>query len=811
MSELVAPYSRKHLYIVLHQYNDQDEPVLARAQVIKDSSFFPASTSTYIAAEAFRISMFGNPDSGYCYQYVKPDWFIAADVDDDEVHKTSREYDDCNITLTGLDLRKEDPDTGAEVDNWVSLTGNHQMETGESFTQTSSLGACYRALATEFNDYRVTAGSILKIEDIYDDEVFAYVRLKEKPSLHLEGPGFGPNGLGWMRGTIRTIHPESRLPAAPLIDADTNQVKAFQIEYIVEKSTLPDGMTLHEFGVYLSSGVNLYAKNGVSGPVMDVLGPHRVMSLNKQAGNPEEEKLHETLTSVDDDTHARIPWARLIANDGELFDTGPIQYVFTYANGQEWHEDGDGNQFPNDIYMAHMNMSSAGGSIHWLYQSGTKYCASLCVRPNLRNNQAEAFSLFGNYYSHFPEIILEAENPNQEFYAYTCHDKMPLHVSAKKIEVEVLEEQPDLTETTQLPKWEFTSADNETASNMSVFLCEQTKLRNRIEGRSGEDNDKGIMCVNELFEMFNVPEVVGKDGYWQLQTHSNGGFVIHLTKPMTRFQITKSFADALGLEPTLTTTRKDKMSDKPQRQDNYIFIELDEYKKVRLKDDSFESFVVEDVLSNYVEEANVFNDYQETELAKGDPVLSDLKEVVAIHKETRKKYQVINRVAQVYHTQRIYNTKVDATVKYIDGVEVYEWERPPLGSILNTARVSAESFALFSSIQVILPDLPFQSQFTSYSAGERSLLELRFPISYNGQSDGTGRVGQTSDDKIGDLLWSVSGGGHQWLPVSSIGDIYSLSAQVNLVYRNATDKPPRPVYISKGGIWQLKICLLEVK
>ena len=83
MSELVAPYSRKHLYIVLHQYNDSDEPQLARAQVIKDSSFFPASTSTYIAAEAFRISLFGNPESGYCYQYVPPDWFIAADIDDD--------------------------------------------------------------------------------------------------------------------------------------------------------------------------------------------------------------------------------------------------------------------------------------------------------------------------------------------------------------------------------------------------------------------------------------------------------------------------------------------------------------------------------------------------------------------------------------------------------------------------------------------------------------------------------------------------------------------------------------------------------
>ena len=85
MTELVSPWSSQHIYLVLHQYNDGDDNVLARAFLEKDQPFFPASTSSYISAVSLRISLYGNTDgTGYAYQYLPPDWFIAIDKTPDE-------------------------------------------------------------------------------------------------------------------------------------------------------------------------------------------------------------------------------------------------------------------------------------------------------------------------------------------------------------------------------------------------------------------------------------------------------------------------------------------------------------------------------------------------------------------------------------------------------------------------------------------------------------------------------------------------------------------------------------------------------
>ena len=145
-----------------------------------------------------------------------------------------------------------------------------------------------------------------------------------------------------------------------------------------------------------------------------------------------------------------------------------------------------------------------------------------------------------------------------------------------------------------------------------------------------------------------------------------------------------------------------------------------------------------------------------------------------------------------------------------DGVIVYEWEDPPVGTIHNTARVSIESFSLFEGIQITIPDVPFQSQVTSWSNGERTLLELRLPVPYQTANEPSGRVAGTSFPYIADLIWS-STGGFEWLPVSSVGDLYQVPARCSLVYRDANNFPPRPLYIPEGGIFQLKLALLEVK
>ena len=83
--ELIAPWSSQHLFLVLHQYNDTDDDVLASAFLEKDQPFFPASTNSYISAVSLRISLFGNNSgTGYAYKCLPPNWFIAVDKPSDE-------------------------------------------------------------------------------------------------------------------------------------------------------------------------------------------------------------------------------------------------------------------------------------------------------------------------------------------------------------------------------------------------------------------------------------------------------------------------------------------------------------------------------------------------------------------------------------------------------------------------------------------------------------------------------------------------------------------------------------------------------
>jgi hypothetical protein len=191
---------------------------------------------------------------------------------------------------------------------------------------------------------------------------------------------------------------------------------------------------------------------------------------------------------------------------------------------------------------------------------------------------------------------------------------------------------------------------------------------------------------------------------------------------------------------------------------------------------------------------------------------NELLNKIVYHRETKQPYKILNFVTSNHHTTRTYKSKLAAAEKEVEGVVVYEWANVPAGGVINnTSSVSVESFSLFEGIQVTIPNLPFNPMITSYSNGQRAVCELRFPIPYNGGSNSTGRVVSTTDDKIGDLIWSVGGSGHQWLPVSSIGSIYSLAVQCNLVYRDANNIPPRPIYLPKNGIWQCKLLFLEVK
>ncbi|MAB91652.1 MAG: hypothetical protein CMJ90_19720, partial [Planctomycetes bacterium] len=84
-----------------------------------------------------------------------------------------------------------------------------------------------------------------------------------------------------------------------------------------------------------------------------------------------------------------------------------------------------------------------------------------------------------------------------------------------------------------------------------------------------------------MYEMFNAPVYSNnKDGYYELQTHANGGFCIKIKKQLARFQISKALSDRLGLKTSITTIGRGGMDVEGQIQTNWILmrtIEINEY------------------------------------------------------------------------------------------------------------------------------------------------------------------------------------------------------------------------------------------
>ena len=857
MSELVAPYSKQHLYLVMHQYNKTDTPVLARAELQKDSSFFPASTNTYIACESFRLSLFGNPISGYVYQYVPPDWFIAADVDERSFAGT-RWNTESRVRASEYDFRT--PNTPDFEGNFIDFVA-YSEQSGDTFTHEADLSQIVEGFASEFNENRISMNTEL---GVYSRDALntsggianvLNVRVTEKPTLKLVGPGFGRQGLGTMRGYFKTMNPGDSDGGSASFGrvlksggSHVGQPLLFQVAYHVEKSSLPVDFTKSDFAKYLSSGIRFYLSSHAAYPLFDVMGPYAVTDASTLYA-ADTLVVDGSLEGTADDFHVYMPNLRMYCNDNEFFQ--PDHNI----NYQRAAPD-------TAIRQGHIGWPGQREG-DWIRETGSEYIANLCLRihDDRSTNQARTHlfqMLYGYSYASeeeawskyedgfrfainedgTPKLSHDGSKQWRTYFAYSSEtvNEVNSYVHAKNVSVEVLpldqqdtwnlDESQDATEgmsEDDQNQWRY-----HTTGGVPINLVSQTFHRNRVEARSFSTEKKGIMCVNELFEMFNIPELVEDEkedngtkagqGFWTLQSHSNGGFVLIINKDVSRLQITKSFADALGLEPYLTIIQNDKRTDALQVEENLILVRYNpKTERIQMETtDSFDNMVVEDQLSNYQKKTEEFDQgpWRGTyaDIVKSDYTHNELIGMKVYHRDTKQPYKILNVATSSHHVTRTYKSKIGAIEKEVEGVIVYEWPNVPAGSVMNnTSSVSIESFSLFEGIQVTIPNLPFDPMITSYSNGQRAVCELRFPIPYNGGSNSTGRVVSTTDDKIGDLIWSVGGSGHQWLPVSSIGSIYSLAVQCNLVYRDANNIAPRPVYLPKNGIWQVKVVFLEVK
>ena len=197
--ELVAPWSAQHLFLLLHQFNDSDDNVLANARLEKDQSFFPASTNSYISAVSMRISLFGNNEgTGYAYKYLPPSWFISASMPDaggrSAADLESERWVDSRLGAARWEFRSDE-------EHHLTLAPLYDLA-GNSLAEKVELHSFTEMLCAELNHYRINRDSFLELPTT--DGTFR-IQLLDNPSKYLQGPGWGKNGLQTLRGRVTEV------------------------------------------------------------------------------------------------------------------------------------------------------------------------------------------------------------------------------------------------------------------------------------------------------------------------------------------------------------------------------------------------------------------------------------------------------------------------------------------------------------------------------------------------------------------------------------------------------------------------------
>ena len=843
--ELIAPWSSQHLFLVLHQYNDSDDNVLASAFLEKDQPFFPASTNSYISAVSLRISLFGNNDgTGYAYKYLPPEWFIAVDMSDEPDEKA----DEAQAAWVPSHLGAWTWNFGGEVKT-ITLVAKTDLANSE-LGSTVPLHNFTELMCTELNQNKINRDAVIRMPTTGGH---FHLKLQSNPTQLVEGPGWGRNGLQTMRGSILEVSDESnrfgededtsQSNVDMLLqyvengtnnadydpDESTSRVKSFQIRFEIYKNTLPDNVSVNELKAFLSSGVHIHHKSQGGGAILTVLGPssiHKVVlaepvrqGVSFKSNDAVKFNVVGTTKTAAGQTRnvvQGVPIARIFCNDGHFFgDDAPVHVSqippYSEAHVPQW-----------DVLGTFTRLDVG----EWFVEHPESYTAYLTVTlaRNKENGAAQATEFFGGANTpHFPHRFTHFRSSSHranadDYFVYTTDIRPSIRTVVKNAIVSV--EKYNNADPAEKVAYDFNDGEETRVEDLSspldpknIEFRQNVSSHNRIQASTEEPGDYAIQSVNELYEIYNAPLI--NDKLWNLNTAVNGGFRITLskTKKVGRLQIDGEFARALGLVPFMKSSGIEKKSDGPQLKTSYIFVEIDDQQPEysHLNGGEFDDYCMEGQLRDFfvIDPAT----YEKLNVPD-DADLSELKTKILYLRANNRPYRVIDKVNVSFRERRQYIRRTKGEVSYdgVNGREVWTFEDPPMGGyVMNDGTVSPETFSLFEGLIVQIPTLPFQSQEATYASnGQRALLELRFPVEAGVSNDVTGEVRGTSMQLMGDMIWNRSGN-HQYLPISSIGNIYTMNARISLVYRNASNRPPQPVYLPPGGIWQLKVLLVETK
>jgi len=746
----------------------------------KDETFLD-STNCFVAAESWRLSCAPNPN-GIVYRYIPKEYYITAEQ---------------SVSSTG-DTHHNNAETDEKIDVSDSLIFNGIMTSKEALedrqqlnimprepdaTQRHSVSVNLDTIVTqmmkELNPHRVTKGSKITLENSNNDA--GWYILKDDPLAKLQGPGFGPQGLSNIYGTLYN--------SIDYNGAHSPHPDVFRyIELEIDKKYVP-GMTKLALQEYFSRGIAFWRpsyantpdtgdpNNTLAGklPYFHLYGPIRMQtSIAAQSTN----------VAALGEPAEWVPNRELFCKSGH-YTVGNTVYNQTIVNGRL-------TEVASTILDVRHEIVSEQATVWHIAMTG--YFSA----TGLADHSATGLPFSG-----------VANNRQYRYYAYRNlqldpdHNIYHLIKSVPKIQSQKFDNNGDIVNTTP--------ADS--AASTAPILYHPMSYKRSVTRRATTDIPVPTYTPNDFMQWWNSGFGDQQQPY-VICTSPNGGWrLVVLADNISSLTISKKMCDDMGLLNYMVTdgieseqiAHKEKfpvvVAMTPDDDINpWVWNWSENYSKPtsmlsRTETREISEFIIVD--HNGVEGAKL----QSTDVAP-----QYLREITTGYYfrlvAFNEKSVIQTNVQSIVHEAQL---RVDG-----DGNEVYMFTNPGKGSYLdNDQTVSIGSFSLFESIRLIVPSgISFSPMISSHSDA-RILCELRLPFQntaeiQQGFLKNEPVVTSTESAFYGDIIWNNPPSGLQYLPLTTQGGIYDFEIAAELIARDP-NVPPQRVYLGYTDIFQVKL------
>lgn len=826
--ELIDANTKNFLYLTLSQYNDNQHPERMRVSMRRDQPFW-AGGNSYIACESFRISAAPNP-GGLYYKKITSDWFMGASIkqplvlppgdppselfaaqsipataawngtvpaQDHNPVFSEKHLRASNITgvNTQTDDQKEQHFTSLSFDLQL---GGALMDNAVSNFLSNDPSTIQEYMGRFLNHYRLSKGAYLRLETQgsgRDNNTpgWAVGKLDYSPSLSMYGSGFGADGLSYQRVQVNDL-PRAKTnigTAKPVTDKTTYRVPK-NLPFILTPNSLQtnlSGTQIDEFWTNLGNSLTIQVTNRTKWP-----------NQGEADRNLWDPLLSTPLFEI------ICPQGCTLRGTSRMFTEGPdnddmvnLQYAITKFP-MTW--DGPlrvGTEFTMVVPGGYKAVGVAGspniaaGTYHGLVQSvptDITGAGPFWLYYKVPDLAFDAMNSGTTGYNTMTFTQTRDELLNGVYVFTTTHNPIANSIGAK-VNLQISYQD-------NLPVVPFAGGHTEKLS--AILASDETD--NVILRRPAKDEDRLIYTPNEFFYTFNKPLYADDSREirmpYCLQTDENGGFVVRWrdvdpANPSSELIISVTMLEELGLNPWFET-------------------EIDTLESVQNID---MYYVKRHQIDDWAQTANhLFRWMKRTDLSNHIP--SKPFHPPNNPPESGSSLYDIAGTEWIFVDHRVENLKkFNAVTKRIfPDIETDSYgnpyyifrELPESGRLTNTQQVSVESFATFSEITIVVPNLPFQPMLGT-STDERILASLRMPFIYTTSNEFAGAVESTGFTYYGDLIFNTEPS-RSYLKITTDQQLYDCDCEVRLIERNGTMHVMELPY---KGEFQIKLRLIQTQ